>query len=112
MNLRETDLEKQIGKTVIDILHQSDEVRKVIRAEATKLYKQMLKTTFTERKLTDTPTDDLQVVNRKYVNLYGSIASAPTGSVYGQQYFDTTNGYPIFKNQNSRWVNSVGSIIS
>jgi len=66
---------------------------------------------FIDRKLTDTPTDNLQVVNRGYVNQFGSIASAPISSVIGQQYFDTTNGYPIFKNQNTRWVNSVGSIV-
>lgn len=66
---------------------------------------------FTDRKLTDTPTDDLQVVNRKYVNLSGTTAQRPVSSVIGQQYFDTSVGYPIFKNSNYRWVNSVGSVV-
>ena len=66
---------------------------------------------FTARKLTDTPTDDLQVVNRKYVNMNGSIAGAPVGSIIGQQYFATDLGYPVYKHQNSRWVNSVGSVV-
>jgi len=66
---------------------------------------------FTIRKLTDTPTDDLQVTPRKYVNLNGSIASAPVSSIIGQQYFASDLGYPVFKNSNYRWVNSVGSVV-
>lgn len=45
---------------------------------------------FTDRKLTDMPTDALQVVPRKYVTLNGTSANRPTASVVGQQYFDTT----------------------
>lgn len=45
---------------------------------------------FTARKLTDNPTDALQVVNRRYVNMNGISANRPTSSVVGQQYFDTT----------------------
>ncbi len=45
---------------------------------------------FTVRKIVDTPTDGLQVVNRKYVTLNGTSANRPTSSVIGQQYFDTT----------------------
>lgn len=89
------DLEKKIDERIKKILPE------YLRTQA-----------FTARKLTDTPTDNLQTVNRKYVNMYGSIAGAPGGSVIGQQYFATDLGYPIFKNQNFRWVNSVGSVIS
>ncbi len=66
---------------------------------------------FTARKVTDTPTDDLQVVNRKYVNLNGSIAGAPKSSIIGQQFFASDLGYPVYKHQNGRWVNSVGSVV-
>lgn len=66
---------------------------------------------FTDRKLTDTPTDDLAMVNRKYVNLNGSIASAPSSSVVGQQYFASDLGYPVFRNSNYKWANSVGSVV-
>lgn len=45
---------------------------------------------FTGRTLTDTPTDALQVVNRKYVTLNGASTNRPTSSIIGQQYFDTT----------------------
>ncbi len=66
---------------------------------------------FTDRKLTDTPTDDLQVVNRKYVNLSGTTANRPTSKVHGQQYFDTTIGRPIYYNPNSSvFVDGAGSI--
>ncbi len=43
---------------------------------------------FSDRKLTDTPTDSLSVVNRAYVTMNG--ASRPTSSVVGQSFFDTT----------------------
>lgn len=45
---------------------------------------------FTNRKLTDTPTDNLQVVPRKYVTRYSTTALRPTTSVLGEFYFDTT----------------------
>ena len=45
---------------------------------------------FTSRKISDTPTDDLAVVNRKYVTMNGPSTSRPTSSVIGQQYFDMT----------------------
>lgn len=66
---------------------------------------------FTSRKITDTPTDNLMTVNRKYVNMYGSIAGRPISSVVGQQYFATDLGYPIFKSNNGAWVNATGSVV-
>ena len=51
---------------------------------------------FTDRKVTDTPTDDLSTVNRKYVNLNGVTATRPSTSILGQQYFDTTIGKPVW----------------
>ena len=53
-------------------------------------------TAFTSKKITDTPTDALSVVNRKYVNLNGPSANRPTSSIIGQFYFDTTLGQPVW----------------
>lgn len=63
---------------------------------------------FSDRKLTDTPTDALAVVNRKYVTANGSTALRPPAPVAGQYYFDTSIGYPVWYN-GSVWVNSVGT---
>ena len=51
---------------------------------------------FQDRKLTDTPTDALSVVNRKFVTLNGASANRPTSSIIGQRYFDTTIHKPIY----------------
>lgn len=64
---------------------------------------------FTARKLTDTPIDDLMFVNRKYVNLNGTTANRPVASVTGQRYFDTTIGRPVYWN-GSTFVDGAGSI--
>ena len=67
---------------------------------------------FTDRKLTDTPTDNLQVVNRRYVNLNGTFTNRPNSSVatLGQQYFATDLNYPVFRG-NSSWFSATGSIV-
>jgi len=66
---------------------------------------------FHTRKVTDTPTDDLMVVNRKYVNLYGTTSQRPSIASKAQQYFDTTINRPIFFNPNSSvWTDAAGSI--
>lgn len=68
---------------------------------------------FTKRKLTDTPTDNLQVVNRKYVTLNGTVANRPTSSVatVGQPYFATNTNIPMTYN-GTNWVNGVGSVVA
>ncbi len=48
----------------------------------------MKSSAFSDRKLTDTPTDSLSVVNRAYVTMNGT--NRPTSSVIGQSFFDTT----------------------
>lgn len=69
---------------------------------------------FTDRKLTDTPTDALAVVNRKYVTLNGSSANRPLASVVGQQYFDTDlasgRGKPIYWN-GTGFVDATGTYV-
>ncbi len=68
---------------------------------------------FTDRKLTDYPTDDYMVVNRKYVTANGVFASRPAGAVIGQPYFATdlaTNGLASWYN-GTNWVSGTGSIL-
>lgn len=65
---------------------------------------------FTDRKLTDVPTDDLAVVNRRYVTSNGTFALRPRGAVTGQPYFSTDLGYPTFYN-GTNWVSATGSIL-
>lgn len=69
---------------------------------------------FTQRKLGDTPTDNLMVVNRKYVNLNGLVANRPNSSVaqIGQRYFPTDIGIPMTYKGSNQWVNGVGSVIA
>lgn len=64
---------------------------------------------FTARKLTDTPTDNLQVVNRRYVTLNGTTAQRPTSSVIGQRYFDTTLNQPVWIGNGFAWVDANGN---
>src|SRR3990167_9398214 len=95
-----------------------EEIEKLIDERIKKVVPDFLKSqAFIARKLTDTPTDRYQVTPMGYVNFYGSTIGSsstigrPIGSVIGQQYFDTDLGYPIFKNQNTRWVSATGSVV-
>lgn len=66
---------------------------------------------FSDKKVTDTPTDALSVVNRKYVTLNGS--TRPPSPVAGQFFFDTTlgaNGKPIWYT-GSNWVDATSTIV-
>lgn len=68
---------------------------------------------FTDRKLTDTPTDSLEVVNRRYVTLNGAVASRPASSVatVGQTYLATDTSIPMTYTT-AGWVNGVGSLVA
>ena len=68
---------------------------------------------FSERRVTDTPTDAFAVVNRRFVTLNGTLTARPVSSVatVGQRYFDTTNNIPIWYTT-AGWRNSVGSIVA
>lgn len=67
---------------------------------------------FTDRKLTDTPTDNLQAVPRKYVNLNGPTANRPRSSVMAQHYFDTSLGNGKFITWNGTgWVDALGNYV-
>lgn len=69
---------------------------------------------FVDRKLTDTPTDSLSVVNRRYVTLNGTTANRPLSSVIGQSYFDTSlaagRGKPVWYGP-SGWVDATGTLV-
>lgn len=64
---------------------------------------------FVARKLSDTPTDALAVVNRKFVTMNGATAGRPTSSIIGQFYFDTTLNKPIWLGNGYSWVDSAGN---
>lgn len=87
-----------------------DEITKrTIRGIIVSEMKEQMRTGFfTERKLTDTPTDNLQVVNRKYVTANGATGNRPGSPVVGQFYFDTTLGIPIWY-EGPTWVNASGT---
>lgn len=85
-------------------------LKRTIRDEATKVFNDLF--SFTGRKITDTPTDALAVVNRKYVTMNGTSGKRPTSSVIGQQYFDTSlgNGKPIYWN-GTGFVDATGTYV-
>ncbi len=61
----------------------------------------------------DTPTDAYSVVNRNYVNLNGTVATRPTGSVatIGQGYFATDTGIPMTWT-GTNWVDGTSSVVA
>lgn len=69
---------------------------------------------FTDRKLTDNPTDALSVVNRKFVTLNGTTTQRPASSIVGQSYLDMTlatgKGQPVWWN-GSGWIDSAGNYV-
>lgn len=86
-----------------------DELDDKMNRNIEKAVQRYLKTTaFTDRKLTDTPTDALQVVNRRFVTLNGTTANRPNGSILGQYYFDTSLGIPVYWN-GSTFVDATGT---
>ena len=93
---------------------ETEELNRLVDERAKKVVQNFMQSSgFTNRKITDTPTDDLQVVNRRYVNLYGTTALRPNSSIASaaQQYCDTTIGRPIFFNPNSSvWTDGAGSV--
>ncbi len=92
----------------------TNKIKELIRKEVPTILKG---TAYTDRKLGDTPTDNLSLVPRKYVNLSGVLAGRPTSSVatMGQRFFATNlnSGTPITYNAfSSVWSNGVGSIVA
>jgi hypothetical protein len=67
---------------------------------------------FTKDKVTDTPTDALHYVNRKYVTNNGTVR--PVSSVVGQPFLDMNlasgRGKPIWYN-GVGWIDSGGNYV-
>ena len=69
---------------------------------------------FQTRKIGDTPTDDIQLVPRKYVTMNGSVAGRPIASIatVGQRYFASDTNIPMYFTAQQTWVNGVGSVVA
>ena len=78
-----------------------------------RIKKQLQSNLFSSRKLTDTPTDDLMLVNRRYTNLNGTIATRPASvaAIVGQSYYATDIAMPVVYD-GTNWRNGVGSIVA
>lgn len=88
---------------------QDEKLTKLIDERIKKTVPEYLKSSaFVDRKLTDNPTDALQVVNRKFITQNGTTAGRPTSSIVGLRYFDTTLGYPVYWS-GVTWVDSTGT---
>ena len=91
-----------------------EEINKLIDKRAFDVVKKFSESTgFTVSKITDTPTDALHVVNKKFVTANGSVASRISSSVatVGRFYLDTNTNIPMWK-VTAGWVNGVGSIVA
>lgn len=87
-----------------------DKIKKQVDDRVMEVVQSYMKTSaFTDRKLTDTPTDGLQVVPRKYVTMNGTTGNRPTSSVIGQRYFDTTLNKPVWVGNGFAWVDATGT---
>lgn len=90
---------------------EENDIKKLIKEEVTKqLPKQE---GFIARKLTDTPTDALSLVNRRFVTLSSNVGARPVSSVAvtGQPFFDTTSNIPMTYD-GANWRNGVGSVVA
>lgn len=90
---------------------KEEDIKNFIREELARELKGNL---FTARKLTDDPTDDLQVVNRRYTNLNGTADGRPFSSVatVGQKYFATDTNQLMIFTTGKQWVNGAGSVVA
>lgn len=92
---------------------EDDKINKMIDDRIKKLVPEILKGSgFTDRKLTDTPTDANAVVPRGYVTMNGVTSKRPTSSVFGQFYFDNTLNKPIwYSSVSGAFVDATGTIV-
>ena len=91
-----------------------EEFKNQIDLRIKKLVPEILKgSAFTDRKLTDTPTDKNSVVPKGYVTNNGTVANRPVSSVatVGQPYFATDTKIPMTYDTTG-WVNGVGSVVA
>jgi hypothetical protein len=98
-------------KTQDTPINKDADLKKTIEEVAGRLIRQELQgNLFTARKITDTPTDNLSVVNRKYVTNNGATGDRPVSPITGQFFFDLTLGLPIWFN-GSNWVDAQGNVV-
>jgi hypothetical protein len=103
------------GENNFNDIQENERVRKLDEHIISVVQRYLEGSGYTGRKLADTPTDDLQITPRKYVNLSGVVANRPTSSVavMGQKYFATDTSIPMIYNANSSvWLNGVGSTVA
>lgn len=94
-----------------NLFQGGNNLEKQIDTRIKKLVPEIMRSTiFTKRKITDTPTDNLQVVNRGYVTLNGTSANRPLSSITGQFYYDTTIGKPIWWSGSS-FKDAAGNVV-
>lgn len=86
---------------------EEERIKKLVDARI----KEIVPVAFIRRKLTDTPTDDLQMTPRKYITRYSTTALRPRTSVMGEFYFDTTVGKPVWWN-GTAYADAAGNVIS
>lgn len=92
-------------------MKEVNDSRKFEATVITIVEKYLKSSAFVDRKLTDMPTDALQVVPRKYVTLNGVTSARPVTSVIGQRYFDTSLNKPIWIGNGYAWVDATGTPI-
>ena len=91
-----------------------EETKKQVEEIALKVVRTYNKTSaFTDRKLTDTPTDAFSLVNRRFVTLSSNLGTRPISSVaiVGQRFFDTTGNRPIWYT-NGGWRDATASVVA
>lgn len=88
------------------------------KIEVTKLVLDVVKrynqtAAFSDKKITDNPTDALDIVNRRWATLNGTVANRPVSSVavLAQRYFATDSSILMIYG-GTGWVNSIGSIVA
>ena len=88
----------------------NEELKK--KEEVIKLIREYLSSgSFTAEQVTDTPSDALAIVPRKYITRNSTTALRPTTSVLGEFYFDTSVGKPCWYN-GTAFVDAAGNVIS
>lgn len=90
---------------------EDNNIEQLVREEVKKQFQ--VRDAFIYKQIGDTPTDNLQLVPKKYVNLNGAVASRPKSSVasIGQRYFSTDTNIPMTYSS-AGWRNGVGSIVA
>ena len=86
-----------------------EDVKPLTKEDVIKITQEYLKSSaFTDRKLTDTPTDALSVVNRKYVTSNGT--TFPNSPVTGQFFFSSVLSKPTWYN-GTNWCDPTASVV-